>query len=141
MGLDLGTKTLGVSISDVTKTIASASTTIFYKDIDDLFLKLDKEVNDNDIEKIVLGFPINMDNTLGDKISEVVNFKRLLEDRYKLEVVLEDERMTTIISNNVLLEADMSRKKRKQVVDKLAATVILQSYLDKNKRGMSENGE
>ena len=72
-----------------------------------------------------------MDNSIGERAKITLEFKKLLESEFKIEVIMEDERLTSVISNNILLEADLSRKKRKQKVDGLAAEVILQSYLDR----------
>lgn len=132
LGLDLGTKTLGISISDDTKTIASSLTTLRFKEssdeiIDELKMLLDKY----NIEKIILGFPKNMNNTIGEKGELAIKFKKKLEEIFNICVILEDERLTTRIAQDVLINADMSRKKRKKVIDKVASSVILQSYLDK----------
>lgn len=135
MGLDLGSKTLGVSTSDITNTISTIVTTLRCKENDyEAFLEpLADIVKKYNITTIVLGLPKNMDNTLGDRANLTLKFKKRLEDYFKLKVVLEDERLTSVISNNILLEADVSRKKRKQKVDGIAANVILQSFLDKEK--------
>ena len=133
MGLDLGSKTLGVSISDITGTIANVLTTLRFKneDYDSLLEPLSDIIRDNNVSKIVLGYPKNMDNTIGERAMITLEFKKKLEDFFKLEVILEDERLTSVISNNVLIEADLSRKKRKKRVDGLAAVIILQNYLDR----------
>lgn len=135
LGLDLGSKTLGIAISDTTKTIASTLKTLYFKDenYESLIEPLREIILDNDIEKIVLGLPKNMDNSLGMRANITLEFKRMLENAFKIEVIMEDERLTSVISNNILIEADMSRKKRKKKVDGIAAQIILQSYLDKMK--------
>ena len=133
MGLDLGSKTLGIAISDTTKTIANVLTTLRFKNEDykSLLEPLSNIIKDNSISKIILGYPKNMDNSIGERAKITLKFKKLLESEFKIEVIMEDERLTSVISNNILLEADLSRKKRKQKVDGLAAEVILQSYLDR----------
>ena len=133
MGLDLGSKTLGIAISDTTKTIANVLTTLRFKNEDykSLLKPLSDIIKDNSISKIILGYPKNMDNSIGERAKITLEFKKLLESEFKIEVIMEDERLTSVISNNILLEADLSRKKRKQKVDGLAAEVILQSYLDR----------
>lgn len=133
LGLDLGSKTLGVAISDTTNTIASSLKTIFFKedDYNSLINPVKELVNEYDVSKIVLGLPKNMNNTLGPRAELSYNFKKMLEDNLDVEVVLEDERLTTVISNNIMIKADMSRKKRKKKVDSIAASLILQSYLDR----------
>lgn len=135
LGLDLGSKTLGIAISDITKTIASTLKTLYFKDenYESLIEPLREIILDNDIEKIVLGLPKNMDNSLGMRANITLEFKKMLENTFDMEVVMEDERLTSVISNNILIEADMSRKKRKKKVDGIAAQIILQSYLDKMK--------
>ena len=135
LGIDLGSKTVGLAISDPTLTIASSFKTIFFENedyestIDDIKLI----VKENDIGKIVLGLPKNMNNTLGERALITTNYKKLLEDNTDVPVVMYDERLTSVISNSILIEADMSRKKRKKKVDSIAAQVILQDYLNKEK--------
>ena len=139
LGLDLGSKTLGVAVSDYTGTIASVLTTLRFDEdnYDSLIEPLSKIIKDENIEKIVLGFPKNMNNTIGERAEITLEFKKMLEDAFDIEVIMEDERLTSVISNKVLIEADMSRKKRKKKVDGIAAVLILQSYLD---RKGDENG-
>ena len=116
LGIDLGSKTVGLAISDPTLTIASSFKTIFFENedyestIDDIKLI----VKENDIGKIVLGLPKNMNNTLGERALITTNYKKLLEDNIDVPVVMYDERLTSVISNSILIEADMSRKKRKK---------------------------
>lgn len=133
LGLDLGTKTLGIAISDETNLIASRLTTIFFADEDynSLLTPLEDIIKDNNIQKLVLGYPKNMNNTVGERALIALEFKKSLEEKFGLEVIMEDERLTSVISNQVLISANVSRKKRKKKVDGLAATLILQSYLDK----------
>ena len=128
LGLDLGTKTLGLSISN--GLIATSLKTIRYEDIDKLIIELEKIIKENDINCLVLGFPKNMNNTIGPRALETLEFKKKLEELNYL-VELQDERLSTVSAHNYMIEADMSRKKRKEKVDALAATIILQTYLDK----------
>lgn len=132
LGLDLGTKTLGIAISDVTNTIASPLITLRIKDEDyfSVISQLKKIIIEENIKLIVLGHPLNMNNTIGTRALETEKFKMLLEDNLDVSVVLHDERCTSIEATNYMLEADLSRKKRKQKIDSLAASIILQSYLD-----------
>lgn len=136
LGLDLGEKSLGLSISDITGTIASTYKTLRFDsgDYESLFEPLKKIVKDEHVEKLVLGLPKNMNNSLGFRAEETINFKEKLENYLNLEVILQDERLTTIEANRYMLEADISRKKRKQKKDELAANIILQSYLDRKER-------
>lgn len=133
MGLDLGSKTLGIAISDITKTIANVYTTLRFEneDYDSLLEPLSNIIKENDITKIILGYPKNMDNSIGERALIALDFKNKLESKFKIEVIMEDERLTSVISNNILIEADLSRKKRKKKVDGIAAQIILQGYLDR----------
>ena len=133
LGLDLGSKTLGLSISDATGLIASNLKTLYFNDenYDSLLEPLKEIVLEENIEKLVLGLPKNMDNTLGPRAMITLEFKEKIEKYLDIEVIMEDERLTSVISNNVLIQADVSRKKRKKKVDGMAAVLILQSYLDK----------
>ena len=135
LGLDLGSKTLGISISDRTNTIASIYKTIFFKedDYDSLIPEIKNIVKEEDVSVIVLGFPKNMNNTIGKRAEITLDFKKKLEDNIDIKVELMDERLTSVISNNVLISANVSRKKRKKKVDGMAALLILQSYIDKNR--------
>ena len=130
LGLDLGTKTLGISKSS--GIIASLYKTLRHNEEYDLLVKeVAKIVLDENVNKIILGYPKNMNNTLSNMTNIVLSFKEKLERETGLEVILEDERLTSKISNNVLISGDMSRKKRKGVVDGVASVIILQSYLDR----------
>ena len=130
MGLDLGTKTLGISLSN--GIIASVYGTLRHNEEYD---RIANEVKDLAIEKkidvIVLGFPKNMNNTIGERAEITLKFKDKLEEITKLPVVMEDERLTSKVANDVLINADTSRKKRKERVDGMASVIILQSYLDR----------
>lgn len=133
LGLDLGSKTLGIAISDTNKFIATVLTTLRFdnEDYDSLLEPLSKIIRDNDIEKIILGYPLNMNGTVGERAEITLMFKEKLEHKFNIEVIMEDERLTSVISNQILISADLSRKKRKKKVDGLAAQIILQSYLDR----------
>lgn len=135
LGLDLGSKTLGVSISDKTNTIASIYKTITFLENDyiDAINKLKDIIINEDIHKVVLGLPKNMNNSLGSRALITLEFKEMLENKLNLEVIMIDERLTSVIANNVLIDADISRKKRKKKVDGMSAVIILQSYLDKER--------
>lgn len=133
LGLDLGSKTLGVSISDLTNCIASVYTTLRFQNEDykSLIEPLREIILKEGIDTLVLGLPKNMNNTLGTRAMITLEFKELLEKEFGLKVIMEDERLTSVISNNVLIKADMSRNKRKKKVDGMAAVIILQGYLDR----------
>lgn len=136
LGLDLGSKTLGIATSDLTETIATTLTTLRFQDenYDSLLVPLKKIIVEEQIDKIVLGLPKNMDNSIGERAEIAIAFKGKLESEFEIEVILEDERLTSVISNQILIQADVSRKKRKNKVDGIAAQLILQSYLDRMKK-------
>ena len=132
LGLDLGSRTVGIAISDALGIIASGVETYRFED-DRYDLALERVVNivkEKKVEKIILGYPKHMNGDIGEKAIICENFKKQLEDSLSIDVVLVDERWSTKLAENRLLEADISRKKRKKVIDKMAAVVILQSYLD-----------
>lgn len=135
LGLDLGTRTLGISMSDTTLTIASSYKTIRFleNDYDSLIPIIEDLISEYKISKIVLGYPKNMNNTIGDRAETTEMFKKKIEENLNIEVILQDERLSTKEAHFYMIDADMSRKKRKQKVDSLAANIILQTYLDKEK--------
>ncbi len=128
LGLDLGTKTLGLAISN--GTIASSLKTIHYNNLDALIEELKQIIEEEKIDLLVLGLPKNMNNTIGSRANETLEFKKKLE-QLNYKVVLQDERLSTVSAHNYMIEGNLSRKKRKEKVDSLAATIILQTYLDK----------
>ena len=136
LGIDLGSKTVGLAMSDTTLTIASTYKTIFFKDEDynSTINEIKDIIKEYNITKIILGLPKNMNNTLGERAEITLKYKELLEKSTDLPVIMFDERLTSVISNSILIEADMSRKKRKKKVDSIAAQIILQDYLNKEKK-------
>jgi len=139
LGCDLGSKTLGLSVSDLSGFLASPYSTIRFQSddyqnvLDQLMPILEKEK----ITVIVLGLPKHMNGSLGESADRSLYFKEELELRTSLEVVLEDERLSTVAAQKSMLMAEMNRQKRKTSIDQMAATFILQGYLDKqrHKRG------
>ena len=132
LGLDLGSRTLGISVSDNTGIIASSLKTIRHnEDYSYLLEEVKKLVLELKIEAIVLGFPKNMNNTVGPKGELSLKFKQELESILDIPVYLQDERLTTKEATDILIKGNTSRKNRKKVVDSLAETIILQSYLDR----------
>lgn len=132
MGLDLGSVTCGVAMSDALCMIASAVETIrFPEEQNDLALPRLKElIKSHEVHLIVLGLPKHMNGDIGIRAQIALDFKDKLEKETGLRVVMIDERMTTMQANRVLLQADVSRAKRKKVVDQIAAVTILQCFLD-----------
>ena len=131
MGLDFGEKTIGVALSDLMGWTAQGLKVIRRKEVDE-FKELDAIIKEYEVSTIVLGLPKNMNNTLGPRAEKTQEFAEILKERYpEINLVLEDERLTTAQVQRQLISADVSRKKRKQVVDKMAASLILQTYLDR----------
>ena len=132
MGLDVGTKTVGVAISDALGWTAQGIETIkINEELGEFGIERIKElVKEYAVTEFVVGFPKNMNNTVGPRGEASENFKKLLEETFNFPVKLWDERLTTMAAERMLIEADVSRKKRKLVIDKMAAVMILQGYLN-----------
>ncbi|MFE0302076.1 MULTISPECIES: Holliday junction resolvase RuvX [Bacillus] len=132
LGLDLGTKTLGVAISDEMGWTAQGIETIKIDEAGGDFglSRLSEIVLQYGTDKIVLGFPKNMNGTVGPRGEASQSFAKVLENTYNVPVVLWDERLSTMAAEKMLISADVSRQKRKKVIDKMAAVMILQGYLD-----------
>lgn len=131
LGMDLGTKTLGLATSDRLGLISSPYKTIRYETIDGLIDEVEKIIQELKIDTLVLGYPKNMNNTLGSAVERTMEFKELLEKRVNMEINLIDERLSTVEAENVLIGSDVSRKGRKKVIDSIAASIILDTYLRK----------
>jgi len=131
LGLDYGAKTLGVSISDETGTIASTLKTIRYSDDSELLLELDKIIKEFNIKEIVLGLPLNMNGTTSVRGAETYSFKTKIEKNLKVKVHLQDERLSTVEAEKILIGSHIRRNNRKKVIDSMAAVIILQTFLDK----------
>ena len=133
LGLDYGSKTVGVAISDPLGITAQGVETIWRKHENHLrqtLARIEELVSEYHVEKIVLGYPKNMNNTIGERAQKSLEFKEMLERRTGLEVIMWDERLTTVEANRTLMEASVRRENRKQYLDQLAAVFILQGYLD-----------
>lgn len=133
LGLDFGQKTIGVAVSDPFGWTAQGLEIIRRHqetNLKDSIARLDKLIQEYSIEKIILGYPKNMNNTIGERAEKTVAFKKKLEKTFNLPVILWDERLSSIGAERTLLEADISRKKRKDILDKMAAVFILQGFLD-----------
>jgi putative Holliday junction resolvase len=130
MGLDVGSRTIGVAMSDELRLIAQSLKTIARKTPEDDFKELAVIIRQFDVGQIVVGLPRNMDGTLGEQAEKILKWIETLEKTIQLPIATWDERLSTVAATRILIEADLSRKKRKKSVDKLAAALILQGYLD-----------
>lgn len=132
LGLDLGSRRLGISISDSLGMIASSYKVLKHnEEYEKLVRDIKNIVEEEKIDEIVLGFPKNMNNTIGPKGELSLSFKGKLEKEVLVPVHLQDERLTTVEAEKVLISNNTSRKNRKKVIDSVAATIILQSFLDR----------
>lgn len=136
LGLDLGNRTCGIAVSDPMGIIATSIETVRFseKNLQKCLEYVKMYIADRKVEKIVMGLPKNMNGTLGPQSEYVFEFKKMLEEETGLEVILFDERLSTVEVTKIMISADISRAKRKTKVDTLAATLILQSYLDSIKK-------
>ena len=145
MGLDYGSKTVGVAISDPLGLTAQGVETIWRKQENKLrqtLARIEELISEYQVERIILGYPKNMNNTIGERALKSLEFKEKLEGRTGLPVVMWDERLTTAEAERTLMETGVRRENRKQFLDQMAAVLILQGYLDRismNKE--DENGE
>ena len=133
MGLDYCTKTVGVAISDALGLTAQGIETIERKEENKLrrtCARIEELIREYEVEKIVLGFPKHMNNDVGERAEKSLEFKAMLERRTGLEVVMWDERLTTVAAERTLIESKVRREDRKKYIDKIAAVFILQGYLD-----------
>lgn len=131
LGLDVGDRTIGVAISDPLGFTAQGITTIRRKSLQYDLDELKKICNEYSVELILSGLPKNMNGTVGPQGEKVLEFCESIKEFLGLPIEMWDERLTTVAATRAMLEADMSRAKRKKIVDKMAATYILQGYLDK----------
>ena len=145
MGLDFGSKTVGVAVCDPLGITAQTVETITRKDENKLrqtLARIEALIGQYEIERIVLGYPKNMNNTLGERaVKTSEELKEALERRTGLPVVLWDERLTTVAASRVLIESGVRREHRKESVDQIAAAMILQGYLDSLSNGLGANNE
>ncbi len=130
MGLDVGDKTIGVALSDPLGWTAQGLEVIRRETIEKDFKRLDEIIQEYQVERILVGLPKNMNATIGPQGEKVLAFVEQLKERFALPVKTWDERLSTVAAERMLIQADVSRSKRKKVIDKMAAAVILQGYLD-----------
>ena len=145
LGLDYGSRTTGIAISDETGSIAFPVETVVREEeiaLKQTVRRIRQLTDENNIHTVVLGFPKNMDNSLGERAEKTLAFKKRLErDLYQVEIVLWDERLSTVASERPLLGMGYDRHRRKKIVDNMAAAYILQGYLDAQKAGgNADNG-
>ena len=143
MSLDLGSRTIGVAVSDLTGLIANGVETIRRTSPERDFTRIGELIAQWEVEEIVLGYPKNMNGTIGERAKLSEAFAEELRKRFTgVAVVLWDERLSTVAAERVLVDADLQRKKRRKVIDMMAAVVILQNYLDsrtlRNRNGKPE---
>ncbi|MCD8151811.1 MAG: Holliday junction resolvase RuvX [Clostridiales bacterium] len=137
MGLDFGSKTVGVAVSDPLFLTAQGVEIIRRKSAGKLrqtLARIEELIREYEVEKIVLGYPKHMNNTEGERCEQTVQFRDMLVRRTDLEVVLSDERLTTVMADRAMIEAGIRRENRRDYVDELAAVFILQGYLDSLKK-------
>ena len=133
MGLDYGSKTVGVAISDALGSTPQGIETICLKEENKLrktCARIDALIEEYGVERIVLGLPKHMNNDMGDRAEQSMEFGKMLERRTNLEVVMWDERLSTVEAERTLIENNVRREDRKKYIDKVAAVIILQGYLD-----------
>jgi putative Holliday junction resolvase len=138
LGLDIGSHTIGTAVSDELGMTAQGFKTIRRKSMEEDLTEVKAIISKFEIEKIVVGLPRSMDGTLGKGTEMVFQWIEAFKKRINLPVVTWDERLTTVEASKILLEADLSRRKRKKVIDKVAAVLILQGYLDHSRKRNDE---
>ena len=130
LGIDYGTKTLGLAVCDDLGLMAHAIGMIKRKNLEHDLDALQQHIRNNRVERIVIGLPRNMDGSLGPAAQQVLEFRDVVKEHCNIPVDTWDERLSTVEAERLLIEADMSRSKRRKKVDTVAATIILQGYLD-----------
>ena len=134
MALDYGDIRIGIALSDVTRFLASGYENYTRKNIEDDCKHIADIVSNNNVKIIVIGLPLNMDGSKGERVEKTYEFADVLKKHTNAEIEFLDERLTSVSAEKILISADVSRKKRKEVLDKLSATIILQDYLDVTNR-------
>jgi putative Holliday junction resolvase len=134
LALDVGDVRIGVAISDLSQTIAQGLDSIIRKNNKEDIKAIKNILDQYEVEKIVIGLPKTMSNEIGIQAEKVLNFTELIKKEIGIPLITWDERFTTVVADRVLIDADLNRRRRKKVIDKVAATLILQGYLDSYKR-------
>lgn len=135
LGLDVGDKYIGVAISDLLQFTAQGVKTIKRVGKKHDFLEIKELIDEYDIKRVIVGLPKNMNGTIGPQSEKVLKFGEKIKNKFNIDVIYIDERMTTMSAERILIEGNVRRENRKQYIDKIAASFILQSYLDGLKRG------
>lgn len=131
LGLDIGDKTIGVAVSDLLQLTAQGVTTIKRESKEKDYKAIESLIKEYNISKVVAGLPKNMNGTIGPQGEKVIKFAEKIKNKFKIDLIYVDERLTTMAAERILIEGDVRRENRKKVIDKVAATYILQLYLDK----------
>ena len=137
MGLDFGSRTVGVAVSDPLFLTAQGVEIIRRKSPNNLLqtlARIEELITEYEVDRIVLGYPKNMNNTEGERCEKTQEFRQMLERRIGLPVILWDERLTTVLADQAMMEGGIRRENRQEYVDKLAAVFILQNYLDASRQ-------
>ncbi len=134
LGFDVGDKTIGVAVSDLLQFTAQGITTIKRSSKKEDYKAVEDLINEYDCKKIVVGLPKNMNGTIGPQGEKTIKFAEKIKNKFKVEIIYIDERMTTMSAERILIEGDVRRENRKKYIDKVAATYILQQYLDSKER-------
>ena len=134
LGLDVGEKTIGVAVSDPLGYTAQGITTIKRFSNKEDFNKVKEYIDEYDVEAVVVGMPYNMNGTIGPSGEMAQKFATKLKNKYNIEIIFQDERMTSLSAQRILIEGGVRRENRKQYIDKIAAVFILQSFLDSNSK-------
>lgn len=131
LGLDVGDRYIGVAVSDLLRFTAQGVTTIKRSSKVNDFKAIEDLLNEYKIKKVVVGLPKNMNGTMGPQSEKVIKFAEKIKNKFKIDIIYIDERLTTVSAERVLIESEVRRENRKKVIDKIAATYILQTYLDR----------
>jgi putative Holliday junction resolvase len=130
LALDVGCKTIGIAVSDATGKIAFGLKTLDRKNTESSINKIRNIVEEKEVDKIVVGLPFNMDASISHQAEDILDFVKKLKKRIKPDIITYDERLTSVQAEKMLIKAGISRKKRRKKIDKIAAQLILQNYLD-----------
>ena len=134
LGLDVGDKTIGVAVSDPLGFTAQGLTTLIRESNKKDYQAIKELIDEYDVQTLVVGLPKNMNNTIGPQSEKVIKFAEKIKNKFNVEIIYIDERLTTMSAERLLIEGNVRRENRKKYIDKLAASYILQTYLDSQRR-------